>query len=83
MRFGRKAWSELIGYWIRTVNDKACVVFVEFIAQKQREAPLDAVSKAKFFSIQADGTTGKVNIKEEMFCVAMVYSDFQLSDMKV
>ena len=32
-------------------NDKACVVFVELIAQEQREALLDVVSKARFFAL--------------------------------
>ena len=62
-------------------NDKACALFVEFIAQERREALLDVVSKARFFSIQADGTTDKGNIEEEMFHV--VYCDFQSGDMKV
>ena len=62
-------------------NDKACAVFVELIAKERREVLLHAVSKAKFFSIQADGTTDKGNIEEEMFHV--VYCDFQSSDMKV
>ena len=59
-------------------NDKACAVFVEFIAQERREALVNAISKV---SIQADGTTDKGNIEEEMFHV--VYCDFQLSDTKV
>ena len=62
-------------------NDKACAVFVKFIAQERREALLDVISKARFFSIQADGTTDKGNIEEEMFLV--VYCDFQSSDKKV
>ena len=61
-------------------NDKACAVFVEFIAQERREALLNSISKVKFFSIQADGTTDKRNIEEVMFHV--VYCDFQSSDMK-
>ena len=63
------------------INDKVCAVFIEFIAQERREALLDAISKARFFSIQADGTTDKGNIEEEMFHV--VYFDFRSSDMKV
>ena len=62
-------------------NDKACAVFVDFIAQERREALLDSVSKAKFFSVQADGTTDKGNIEEEMFHV--VYCDFNSSDKTV
>ena len=62
-------------------NDKACVVFVEFIAKERREALLDTVSKPKVFSMQADGTTDKSNIEKEMFHV--VYCDFQSNDMKV
>jgi len=42
---------------------------------------LDAILKAKFFSIQADGTTDKGNIEEEMFYA--VYCDFNSGDMKV
>ena len=41
----------------------------------------DGLSKANFFSIQADGTTDKGNIEEEMFHV--VYCNFQSNDMKV
>ena len=62
-------------------NDKACAVFVDFIAQERREALLDSVSKAKIFSVQADGTTEKGNIEEEMFHV--VYCDFNSSDKTV
>lgn len=40
-------------------NDKACAVFVKFIAQERIETLLDTVSKAKFFNFQADGTTDK------------------------
>ena len=32
-------------------NDKAFAVFVELIAQEQREALLDIVSKARFFAL--------------------------------
>ena len=61
-------------------NDKACAIFADFIAQERREALLDAISKAKFFSIQADGTTDKLNVEEEMFHV--MYCDFHTADMK-
>ena len=32
-------------------NDKACAVFVELITQEQREALLDVVAKARFFTL--------------------------------
>ena len=48
---------------------------------KNEEKPFWMLFQVRFFSIQANGTTDKGNIKEEMFHV--VYCDFQSSDMKV
>jgi len=56
-------------------------MFVEFITQERRKTLIDAALKAKYFSIQADGTIDIGNIEEEMFYV--VYYDFNSGNMKV
>ena len=50
-------------------NDQACAIFVDFIAQDLQERLGDALHKAKFFSIQMDGSTDSGNIEEELFLV--------------
>ena len=48
-------------------NDKACATFVEYIAQQQRKLLTSTLAKAKFFSIQADGSTNVGNVENELF----------------
>ena len=47
-------------------NDKACATFVEYIAKQQRELLSSTLAKAKFFSIQADGSTDVGNVENEL-----------------
>ena len=54
-------------------NNQACAVFVDYIAQAQREALAAQLAKAKFFSIQADGSTDSRNVEDELYLV--VYFD--------
>ena len=50
-------------------NDRSCALFVEFIARDLKEQLLKALSRSKFFSLQADGSTDSGNIEEELFLV--------------
>ena len=51
----------------RYKNNQACASFVEFIALDLRLSLLDALSRAKFYSLQADGTTDARNAEDELF----------------
>lgn len=62
-------------------NDKACATFVEYIAQEQRELLANTLSKAKFFSIQSDGSTDAANVENELFVA--LYLDPHAPDGKV
>lgn len=48
-------------------NNQACAVFIEYIAEKQRILLNEKLKKAKYFSIQADGSTDCANKEEELF----------------
>ena len=50
-------------------NNQACATFVDFIAQSMREELVEVLDKAKFFSIQADGSTDVANVEDELFLV--------------
>ena len=54
-------------------NDRACATFVDYISQDLRCQLGEALQKAKFFSIQMDGSTDSSNVEEELFLV--VYFD--------
>ena len=62
-------------------NDQACAEFVKYIAQEWRALLNSTLSKAKFFSIQGDGSTDSGNIEEELFLV--LYFDPRAEDGKV
>ena len=47
---------------------QACTSFVEYIALAQRQQLASLLDKAKFFSIQADGSTDAANIEQELCC---------------
>ena len=53
-------------------NGLACSAFVEYIAQEMRE-DLRTIGRAKFFSLQMDGSTDSANMEEELFLA--VYFD--------
>ena len=54
-------------------NEHACATFVEYIAQDLQGQLGESLHKAKFYSIQMDGSTDSGNIEEELFLV--VYFD--------
>ena len=54
-------------------NNQACAGFVDCIGQAQKEALGAQLAKAKFFSIQADGSTDSANIEDELYL--LVYFD--------
>ena len=62
-------------------NDKACANFVRYIAEDQKVQLVNALSKAKFFSIQMDGSTDSANIEEEVFLV--IYLDTHSKDGRI
>lgn len=62
-------------------NDKACATFVEYIAQGQRELLANTLAKAKFFSIQSNGSTDAANVENELFVA--LYLDPHAPDGKV
>ena len=50
-------------------NDRACATFVECIAREQQEQLMAALSRSKFFSLQADGSTDSGNVEDELFLI--------------
>ena len=48
-------------------NEQACANFVQYIGKDQRLQLVDILSKAKYFSIQIDGSTDSANVEEEVF----------------
>ena len=56
-------------------NNQACATFVDYIAQSQREGLAAVLAKAKFLSIQADGSTDS---EDELFLV--LYFDAHSQD---
>ena len=54
-------------------NNKACATFVEYIAQQQRELLTSTLAKAKFFSIQTDGSTDVSNVGNKLFLALYLY----------
>ena len=46
-------------------NNQDCAVFIEYIAMK--ETLVNILAKAKFFSIQGDGSTDSANVENELF----------------
>ena len=62
-------------------NDQACANFVQYITENQRLQLVDVLSKAKYFSIQIDGSTDSANVEEEVFL--SLYFDPHSKDGKV
>ena len=56
-------------------NRQACGVLVEYIAQYQRQHLASKLEEAKFFSVQADGSTDSANLEEELF-VALYFNPY-------
>ncbi len=62
-------------------NNQSCASFGQYIALEQRQALVEALSHAKFYSLQADGSTDCGNVEDELFLVA--YFDPHAADKKV
>ena len=54
-------------------NELACATFIDYIAQEQRQGLAASLSRARFFGLQADGSTDAGNIEDEVFLA--VYCD--------
>lgn len=50
-------------------NQKACVTFVDYISQEQQCTVVNSLARARFFSIQLDGSTDAGNVEDELFLV--------------
>ncbi len=48
-------------------NEKACAYFVRYIGQSLKESLTEELQRAKFFSIQTDGSSDIANVEEELF----------------
>ena len=48
-------------------NNQACTQFVEFIAKVEQQNLVEILSKARFFSLQADDSTDCATIEDEMY----------------
>jgi len=55
-------------------NNRGCSVFVVFITCHQQEQLMTNLSRSKFFSLQADGSTDAGNIEDELFLVLHFHS---------
>lgn len=53
------------------MSRQACTTFVEYIALALRQQLADLLGNAKFFSVQADGSTDAANIEEEVFILIL------------
>ena len=50
-------------------NNQACSVFIDYIAEDQLQILIGALKQAKFFSVQADGSTDVSNVEEQLYLV--------------
>ena len=64
-------------------NNQACASFIEFIALDQRHSLVEALSRANFYSLQADGTTDSGNIEDELFLVVYLDHHAELANRRV
>ena len=62
-------------------NNQACSVFINYVAEEQRILLNERLNRAKYFSIQADGSTDCANKEEELFLV--LFFDPYTDDGKV
>ena len=62
-------------------NDQACATFVDYIAKEQQEILVRALTSAKFFSLQADGSMDAGNVENELYLA--LYFDPRAKDGKV
>ena len=64
-------------------GNQACASFIEFIALDQRRSLVEALSRANFYSLHADGTTDSGNIKDELFLVVYLDHHAELDNRRV
>ena len=62
-------------------NNQACACFMSYIAIEEHQHLIDDVTQAKFFSLQADGSTDCGNMKDEI--VLVVFLDYQAVDKRL
>ena len=62
-------------------NGCSCTTFVEFIARDQQQQLMTALSRSKFFSLQADGSTDAGNVEDKLFL--LLYFDPYSKDGKI
>ena len=61
-------------------NDLACSQFVEYIANDLQEKLKETLYKAKFFSLQMDGSTDCGNVEEELL-LAVYFDPYNMLEM--
>ena len=59
-------------------NELVCATFIDYITQEQRQGLAASLSRARFFGLQADGSTDVGNIEDEVFLA--VYCDPRTAD---
>ena len=62
-------------------NNQACALLFDHIGLAQKQALAAQLSKAKYFSIQTDGSTDSVNVEDELYLV--IYFDPFTNDGEV
>ena len=62
-------------------NELACATFIDYIAQEQCQGLAASLSRARFFGLQADGSTDAGNIEEEVFLA--IYCNPRAADGRV
>ena len=55
-------------------NEKACAMFMDYISQELQLAVVNSLTKAKFFSLQLEGSTDQGNIEDELFLVVCLFN---------
>ena len=64
-------------------NDQACATFVDFIAEGLRSQLLQDLQKAKFFSIQMEGSTDSGNVEEWCTLILIVVMELYIFEIDV
>ena len=62
-------------------NEKACATFVDYISLQQQRMLVNLLARARFFSLQLDGSADSANIEDELFLV--VFCDPYSADGRV
>ena len=62
-------------------NNQACTYFTSYIALEERQCLVIDLTRAKFFNLQADGSTDCGNVEDELFLA--VFLDYKAVDKRV